>query len=139
MDSADEPNDINLDLIAMVQRARLLHDESARPSDLAAVYWIEVKRTDGEFPAVTATAGEWRIALTAKTVDALWARIKAATVAGELGYKSKASTAPAMGQADADARMICVRTYNAGDKADVERVRLALKALGADEMTYVAD
>ena len=123
----------------MVQRARLLHDESALPSDFPAVYWIEAVRQAGDFPAVTATAGEWRIALTADSVDAVWGRIKAATVAGELGYKSKASTRPAAGQAATDERLICVRTYDAHDAADVERVRLALAALGVSEMRYVAD
>jgi len=58
-----QPQPINLDLIEMVQRARMMHDEDARPSDYAAVYWIEAKRGAGDYPAPTANAGEWRVRL----------------------------------------------------------------------------
>ena len=37
----------DLDLIQMVQRARMLHDKSARPSDYTSVYWIEAKQQVG--------------------------------------------------------------------------------------------
>lgn len=130
---------INLDLINMVQKARMLHDETARPSDVAAVYWIEAKRGPGDFPAPTAKAGEWRIRLTVDTVDEIWERVKRATVAGELGYKSKVSTRPAAGQASRDERTLCVRTYDAADRDDIERVRAALLRIGLSEMEYVSD
>ena len=136
------PNDgdsIDLDLIDMVQRARMLHDADAMPSDFAAVYWIEAKRQPGHYPAATNRAGEWRVSLTAENVDAVWTRVKAATIAGQLGYKSKVSTRPAFGQAAANARMICVRTYDSRDADDVERARLALEQLGVNEMNYVTD
>lgn len=139
MAKTKKPSDLNLDLIAMVQSARMLHDATARPSELAAVYWIEAKRRQGDYPAPTAMAGEWRIPLTVDTADEVWERVKALTVAGELGYKSKVSTRPAAGQASPDARMLCVRTYDAGDRADVERVRSALLAIGLQDMEYVAD
>ena len=115
MTSQAEQDDLNLDLIQMVQAARLAHDATARPSDYAAVYWIEAKRADGDTPAPTSQAGEWRVPLAVETVDAVWERVKALTVKGELGYKSKVSTRPAAGQADPDARLLCVRTYDAGD------------------------
>ena len=79
--------DLNLDLIQMVQRARMLHDESAVPSAMAAVYWIEAKRRQGDFPAATANAGEWRVKLRVDTVDEVWERVKALTLAGELGLQ----------------------------------------------------
>ena len=130
MPEDEQPIDLNLDLIQMVQKARMLHDATARPSELAAVYWIEAKRRDGDYPAPTKKAGEWRVPLRADAVDAVWERVKALTVAGDLGYKSKVSTRPAAGQADPEARLICVRTYDAGDRADVERVGQALREIG---------
>ena len=132
------PRKMNLDLIDMVQRARMLHDQSARPSDLPAVYWIEAKRKAGKYPAATSRAGEWRVKLRAAEVDQVWERVKAATAAGQLGYKSKVSTAPAVGQADADERLLCVRTYDAGDRGDVARVKAALIALGLRDLDYVS-
>ena len=117
----------------------MLHDATARPSDLGAVYWIEAKRGVGDYPAPTAKAGEWRIPLTVDNVDAVWERVKALTVAGKLGYKSKISTRPAAGQADPDERTLCVRTYDAGDSEDVERVKSALLGMGLTGLEYVAD
>ncbi|MBL8161975.1 MAG: DUF1917 domain-containing protein [Anaerolineae bacterium] len=133
---ADELKQEQLDLIQMVQRGRMAHDAQAQPSQMTGVYWLEAKPL-GSYPVPTARAGEWRIPTSTAAMDALWARIKAATEAGELGYKAKISTTPAHGQADADARMIVVRTVDADDTADVERVRAALRALGIDaEITY---
>lgn len=139
MTENEQPQRMNLDLIEMVQRARMMHDEKARPSDYAAVYWIEAKRAPGDFPAPTANAGEWRVKLTVATVDQVWEMVKGATVAGKLGYKSKVSTRPAAGQADPDERLICVRTYDARDAVDVARVRAALQAIGLETLEYVAD
>ncbi|MCY3917162.1 MAG: DUF1917 domain-containing protein [Chloroflexi bacterium] len=139
MAKSEHPSDLNLDLIQQVQNARMLHDETARPSALSAVYWIEAKRRQGDFPAPTARSGEWRIGLTVKNVDRIWERVKALTVAGKLGYKSKVSTAPATGQADPDARLLCVRTYDARDAKDVERVGEALRAIGLTDPEYVAE
>ncbi|MCY3797174.1 MAG: DUF1917 domain-containing protein [Chloroflexi bacterium] len=133
------PSDLNLNLIEMVQSARMRHDAEARPSDLAAVYWIEAKRKDGDYAAPTANAGEWRVPLTAETADAAWERVKAMTVEGKLGYKSKISTRPAAGQAEPDQRLLCVRTYDADDREDVERVKKALLAIGMAGLQYVAD
>ena len=93
----------------------------------------------GDYPAPTANAGEWRINVTVETVDAVWERVKRATEAGRLGYKSKVSTRPAAGQSDPDARLLCVRTYDAGNDADVQRVKRALLDLGLGEMRYVSD
>lgn len=139
MPQDEQANDLNLDLIQMVQKARMLHDATASPSALAAVYWIEAKRRQGDYPPPTAKAGEWRISLRADAVDGVWERVKALTTAGRLGHKSKVSTRPAAGQADPEARLICVRTYNAGDRADVERVKAALREVGLTELEYVAD
>lgn len=139
MPQDEQPSDLNLDLIQMVQEARMQHDATARPSELAAVYWIEAKRPQGDYPPPTANAGEWRIPLTAKTVDAIWAQVKALTVAGKLGYKSKVSTRPAAGQADPDARLLCVRTYDARDQTDLARVKAALRGIGLSDLDYAPD
>lgn len=130
----------NMDLIQMVQNARMLHDQEATPSQVPGVYWIEAKHL-GDAPAPTTRTGEWRIRTTVAVVDEQWAKIKQATEAGELGYKSKVSTSPALEQADREQRVICVRTYDADDSADVHRVRDALVRLGFEpaELRYERD
>jgi len=131
--SENKPEKPDMDLIKMVQNARMMHDDDAQPSQVPGVYWIEAKAQQADAPAPTSRAGEWRIPTTVDSVDALWAKIKGATEAGELGYKSKVSTSPAQGQGNRDQRLICVRTVDAEDAADVERVRKALLSLGVDE------
>ena len=132
-------SDLNLDLIQMVQAARMLHDETARPSDVSAVYWIEAKRQTDDCPPPTSNAGEWRVKLIAATVDEVWEQVKAATAAGQLGYKSKVSTRPAAGQSHPDERLLCVRSYDASDQADIERIKQALLDMGLCGLTYAPD
>ncbi len=139
MPDQQTPGQPNLALIQMVQNARMLHDEKARPSDYSAVYWIEAKLKAGNYPPPTARSGEWRVSLQAHEVDATWERVKAATVAGKLGYKSKVSTRPAAGQTQPDQRLLCARTYDASDAEDVARVEAVLRELGLKQLTYVPD
>ena len=110
----------------------MAHDADAVPSQVAAVYWIEAKR-EAEAPLPTSRAGRWVIPTTVSEVDALWERIKAATRAGKLGYKSKVSTAARDLGKDRDDRVIYVVTVDADDAADVARVREALRDLGVSE------
>jgi hypothetical protein len=119
----DKPN---LDLIAMVQKARMEHDAQAKPSQVSAVYWIEAKRQSGG-AAPTPRAGHWLILMNVSAIDTAWATIRQATEAGQLGYKSKVATV-ALHQRDE--RSIYVMTSDADDAADVVRVRLALLDLG---------
>jgi hypothetical protein len=127
-------NEPDLDLIGIVQRARMAHDADAQPSKVTAVYWIEAKRkTEGAAP--TPRAGSFAIHTTLKAVDAQWAAIKVATEAGTLGYKSKVATVSHGGRA-ADERLIRVLTYDADDAADVARVRGALRELGFGDLAY---
>ena len=93
----------------------------------------------GDYPAPSPNAGEWRVKLTADTVDAVWGQVKALTAAGKLGYKSKLSTRPAGDQADLDQRLLCVRTYDAQDHDDVQRVKSALLGIGLSDLEYIAD
>lgn len=128
----DQPD---LDLIALVQRARMQHDADAQPSQIPAVYWIEAKFQAGK-PLPTPRAGYFLIRTTLQAVDALWAQIRGATEGGVLGYKSKVSTASRGVGRDADDREIRVQTYDADDGADVERVRAALIDLGVTSSPY---
>ncbi|MEO8393890.1 MAG: putative phosphothreonine lyase domain-containing protein [Chloroflexota bacterium] len=124
----DKPN---LDLIAMVQKARMEHDAQAKPSQVSAVYWIESKRqTEGDGAAPTPRAGHWLIRLNVVAVDAGWETIRQATEAGRLGYKSKVAT---IALHQRDERSVYVMTYDADDAPDVERVRVALHDLGFDD------
>ncbi|MBZ0295456.1 MAG: DUF1917 domain-containing protein [Anaerolineae bacterium] len=125
----------NLDLINMVQDARMQHDAQAKPSQISAVYWIEAKNQQSASPAPTSRAGYWRIPTDMADVDELWARIKEATEQGKLGYKSKVSTASADEQSPPDSRVIHVMTYDRLDRDDVERIRAALTALGVTAAT----
>lgn len=136
MTDANNGDPLDLDLIAMVQRARMMNDDTAQPSQVSAVYWIESKAPNA---APTAHAGTWVIATDVHAVDALWASIKTATEAGELGYKSKVSTTPAKHQGHTDDRVIHVRVADSRDEADVERVRTRLVALGIDGAVFEAD
>ena len=132
--SDDSPD---MDLIERVQRARMIHDAQAAPSQVDGIYWIEAKR-GGDGPGPTARAGYWLVLTDASQVDALWARIRAATEAGQLGYKSKVATASRSGRSDE--RRIHVLTYDADDAADVARVRAALTDLGiAGPLRYNVD
>lgn len=135
--SENKPEAPNLDLIAMVQQARMQHDADAVPSQVGGVYWIEAKPQQAGTPAPTPRAGNWVIPTTVQVVDDLWATIKSATHSGKLGYKSKVSTAPANNQGHPDDRIIHVCTYDADDSADVKRVRAALHEIGITaEITY---
>ncbi len=122
----DKPD---MDLINMVQNARMAHDDTAQPSQVPGVYWIESKCPPEHCQSPTPASGEWRIETTVDDVDALWQQIKQATESGDLGYKSKVSTSPAHNQGRREQRLICVRTYNADDTDDVQRVQAALEAL----------
>ncbi len=134
-----QPEKPNLNLINLVQQARMQHDADATPSQVHAAYWIEAKRpADAPATGLTPRAGYWRIQTTLDSVDALWAKIKTATEAGQLGYKSKVATASR--DAHAHSRVIHVLTVDADDAADVERVRTALEQLGiTSELAYHTD
>jgi hypothetical protein len=93
------PEKPDLDLINLVQRGRMAHDSSAKPSQISGVYWIEAKAPE-DVPGPTPRAGSWRLTTTVDAVDDLWATVKTATEKGDLGYKSKVSTASRDGSSD---------------------------------------
>jgi hypothetical protein len=135
---SDTPKPSNLDLIRMVQQARIDHDRTAVPSDVSATYWIEFK-CPLPMPPITPRSGEFRLYTTLATVDADWEKIKAATEAGRLGYKSKVSTRPTPDHPTPDGRTICVRTHDGDDTQDVNRVRDELARLGFSPTMYSVD
>ncbi|MBC7869967.1 MAG: DUF1917 domain-containing protein [Chitinophagaceae bacterium] len=121
----------NLDLIGMVQQARMQHDADVLPSQVNAVYWIESK-PEQTTQQPTVRAGAFVLQTDIGGVDALWLKIRAATRAGKLGYKSKVSTASP--SSDPNARIVRVLTYDSADSADIERIRAALDEIGLKEV-----
>ena len=130
-----KPKPPNLDLIQMVQQARMMHDREVLPSSMNGIYWIESKPLKN-VQAVTSRAGEWLIDTTISDVDAHWAKIRQANEEGRLGYKAKVSTSAAKGQSQSTARLIVVRTYDADDVADVARVEVVLREMGFTDLRY---
>ncbi len=126
---------LDLDLIQMVQKARMLHDASAKPSQIKAVYWIEAKCDACQGP--TPRSGQWVLKVPAENIDEQWATIKAATESGKLGYKSKVSTAS---QNQHNEHWLCVRTCDSQDEADVQRIRAMLTELKVEgDWSYETD
>jgi hypothetical protein len=118
----------DLRIIQQVQRARMMHDAEAVPSQVGGVYWIEAKPAEGvAHAAPTPRAGQWMLAVPAEQADAVWERVKAATQAGQLGYKARIAT---VSRNSDKTRMIHVKTADRDDAADVGRVRQALDELG---------
>ncbi|MEL6308443.1 MAG: putative phosphothreonine lyase domain-containing protein [Chloroflexota bacterium] len=133
--SDNKPSKLDMDIINMVQNARMQHDNDAVPSKVPGVYWIEAK-APAEHQQATARAGEFKIETDVDTVDAQWAVIKQATENAELGYKSKVSTSPTDGTPHGKQRLIIVKTYDADDREDMERVRAKLEALGFENVSF---
>ncbi|MEO1166098.1 MAG: putative phosphothreonine lyase domain-containing protein [Chloroflexota bacterium] len=133
--SDNKPSKLDMDIINMVQNARMQHDNDAVPSKVPGVYWIEAK-APADHQQATARAGEFKIKTDVDSVDAQWAVIKQATENSELGYKSKVSTSPTDGTPHGKQRLIIVKTYDADDREDVERVRAKLEALGFENASF---
>lgn len=131
----DKPSKLDMDLINMVQNARMQHDNDAVPSEVPGVYWIEAKAPENH-QQPTARAGEFCIQTHVDAVDEQWAAIKQATENAELGYKSKVSTSPTDGTPHGKQRVIVVKTYDAADSDDVERIRVKLESLGFVELSF---
>ena len=136
--SDNKASKLDMDLINMVQNARMMHDADAVPSKVPGVYWIEAKNPS---PANNPTprTGEFHIQTTVDQVDAQWLQIKEATEAGLLGYKSKVSTSPTDGTPHGKQRLICIRTYDADDDNDRNRIQVELEKLGFKDLAYERD
>ena len=116
-----------LDLIQLVQRARMAHDDQARPSQISGAYWLEAKAPPGLRRGPTARAAEWRAGVEVAEVDALWETLRKATQAGRLGYKAKVATAAR--EASPARRELRVLVADRADEGDMARVRAELRSL----------
>ncbi len=117
----------DLDLIQLVQRARMAHDDQARPSQISGAYWLEAKAPPGAAAGPTVRAAALRADCDVAEVDAVWALLRAATQAGRLGYKAKVATAAR--EAAMQRRELRVLIADRADAAALARVRAALKSL----------
>lgn len=136
--SDNKASKLDMDLINMVQNARMMHDKDAVPSKVPGVYWIESKNPAPKNKPTPRT-GEFHIQTTVDAVDEHWTVIKEATEKGLLGYKSKVSTSPTDGTPHGKQRLICVRTYDADDSEDRQRIQTQLLELGFTELIYKQD
>lgn len=121
----NEPPD--LDLIQLVQRARMAHDDRARPSQIGGAYWLEAKAPPGAVPGPTVRAAALRADCDVAEVDAVWALLRAGTQAGWLGYKAKVATAAR--EAATERRELRVLVADGGDRAALARVQAELRSL----------
>ena len=117
-----------------------LYAES-NPSEVTEVYWLYALRQKGAYPRPTPRSGKWLVFVDRNAVDTVWATIKQATEAGQLGGSAKVATAkPNPYATDPNTRVICVYTYDWTDEADVRRIRAELRALGiTQKIPYKAD
>ena len=120
----------DLDLIQLVQRARMAHDDQARPSQISGAYWLEAKAPPAARPGPTPRAAALRAETGVADVDTLWERLRAATHAGRLGYKAKVATAAR--EAAPDRRELRVLIADRADAPEVARVQARLQALTPD-------
>ncbi|QSZ67292.1 DUF1917 domain-containing protein [Methanofollis aquaemaris] len=112
--------------------------EGVVPTRTTQMYWITVDN-----PAVQdlspndEQAGKWLIFSDISGVDALWKKIRDATLAGDLGISAKVSTARPNPDSRDDRKVVYVYTRDWSDEADVMQVREHLRALGVvDRIGY---
>jgi hypothetical protein len=109
----------------------LKRGEGVAPSKTTQMYWIvEDDPAAGEIDVTGEQAGKWLIFSEIADVDALWRKIRDATVAGELGISAKVSTVRPNPDSRDERKVIYVYTKDWSDEADVMRVRERLRALG---------
>ncbi|KAI8839033.1 hypothetical protein BJ741DRAFT_599753 [Chytriomyces cf. hyalinus JEL632] len=81
------------------------------------------------------TCGKWLIFCHDKMVDAVWAKVAAEVVAGNLGCTAKVSTSEGPGRM----HVLCIYVGNCFDIGDVRRVFDRLSALGLSRLTFKMD
>ena len=112
--------------------------EGVIPSKTTQTYWI-VQDAPGSAPEATEdeNAGKWLIFQEPDQVDAVWKKVRDATVALELGISAKISTAKPNPDSRDARKVIYVYTKNWADEPDVMRVREKLRELGfVDRIGY---
>jgi hypothetical protein len=105
----------------------------AKPSQITDDYWVGAERKVGAYPDDTERSGKWLVIVPMVQIDEVWAKIKDATEKGLLGSSAKASTArPNPNALNPSEGVICVYTYDAEDKEDVQRILGKLRELGIE-------
>ncbi|MFB7512932.1 putative phosphothreonine lyase domain-containg protein [Streptomyces sp. NPDC056144] len=99
--------------------------------------------SDSSAPAAvneSAKAGKWLWFLPLRALDASWHLIKTAVEAGQLGPGAKVATLGSDFDGDPTRRPVIIYTADHRDERDVQRVLLALRALGVrDALAYKTD
>ena len=118
--------------------AMIAAGESVTPSKTTQTYWI-VQDAPGSAPeAIEEEAvGKWLIFQEPDQIDALWIKVRDATVALTLGISAKVSTAKPNPASRDSRKVIYVYTKDWADEPDVMRVRERLRELGfVDRIGY---
>jgi hypothetical protein len=116
----------------------LCSGEGVIPSKTTQTYWI-VQDAPGSAPEAIEdeNAGKWLIFQEPDQVDAVWNKVRDATVALELGISAKISTAKPNPDSRDARKVIYVYTKDWADEPDVMRVREKLRELGfVDRIGY---
>jgi len=117
---------------------QLCDGEGVVPTKTTQMYWI-VQDAPGSAPEAIEdeNAGKWLIFQEPDQVDAVWKKVRNATVSLELGISAKVSTAKPNPDSRDNRKVVYVYTKDWADEADVLRVREKLRELGfVDRIGY---
>jgi Basophilic leukemia-expressed protein Bles03 len=104
---------------------------SHMPTGNDSEYWIDIKRSVGDYPERTERSGKWMVFPHVSDVDRVWSIIARATFDGQLGSSAKVATMKYNPNAiKRDEKVICIYTYDSEDRDDVLRVLKELRRLG---------
>ncbi|EQD27651.1 hypothetical protein B2A_15157 [mine drainage metagenome] len=96
-------------------------------------FWVYARRK-GRTESPTERSGKWLIFVERSKANDLWDVVARATTEGLLGPSAKCGTArPNRNATDKSQTVICVYTPDFDDRADVMRVRDALRELGVTQ------
>lgn len=108
--------------------------EGVVPSCTTQMFWIVQDAPDIlPLDIDDERAGKWLIFVDKPDVDRLWAQIRDATVAGNLGTSAKVSTAKENPDSRDERYVIYVFTGDWSDEADVMGVRETLRSFGVEQ------
>jgi len=117
---------------------QLCDGEGVVPTKTTQMYWI-VQDAPGSAPEAIEdeNAGKWLIFQEPDLVDAVWTKVRNATVALELGISAKVSTAKPNPDSRDNRKVVYIYTKDWADEEDVLRVREKLRELGfVDRIGY---
>jgi hypothetical protein len=110
------------------------------PSEVTDDFWIRASAPENANKDVT-KSGKWMLFTPGDARDEVWAKIRTATEAGDLGYAAKAATARSNALSVSPRVLLtCVYTYDCEDQSDVTPVLVGLRELGfAGRLSYKSD